>query len=162
MGDCNFSLTFAVVDYFCHDLLLGTSFIHESRSNLLFDKPTPMLKVNDGRVSLTMVRTAASNSGSRNRRAEAFEVGGHCRIRKKGPTARTRGGLQPWSTDLWRVERITDHVVTVRSVESSGVHLDVGRDDVLPVIAPSTAGTPEEAATPFEGDPVGGPSACGE
>ena len=51
MGDCNMSLTFEIVDYFCHDLLLGTSFIHESRSNLLFDKPTPMLRVNDGRVA---------------------------------------------------------------------------------------------------------------
>ena len=40
--------------------------------------------------------------------------------------------------------------------------MDVGRDDVLPVIAPSTARTPEKVATPVEGDPVGGPSACGE
>ena len=119
-------------------------------------------KANIIRAQAKQVKGYAQRKKPRNRRAEAFEVGGHCRIRKKGPTARTRGGLQPWSTDLWRVERITDHVVTVRSVESSGVHLDVGRDDVLPVIAPSTAGTPEEADTPFEGDPVGGPSASGE
>ena len=119
-------------------------------------------KANITRAQAKQVKGYAQRKKPRNRRAEAFEVGGHCRIRKKGPTARTRGGLQPWSTDLWRVERITDHVVTVRSVENSGVHLDVGRDDVLPVIAPSTARTPEEVATPFEGDPVGGPSACGE
>ena len=119
-------------------------------------------KANITRAQAKQVKGYAQRKKPRNRRAEAFEVGGHCRIRKKGPTARTRGGLQPWSTDLWKVERITDHVVTVRSVENSGVHMDVGRDDVLPVIAPSTTRAPEEIATPFEGDPVGGPSACGE
>ena len=70
--------------------------------------------------------------------------------------------MLPWSTDIWIVERITDHNETVRSVERPGVTLDLGRDDVLPVMAPPTAGIPGEADTPFEGDPVGGPSASGE
>ena len=70
----------------------------------------------------------AQRKKPRNRRVEAFEVGGHCRIRKKGPTSRTRGGLLPWSTALWIVERITDHNVTVRSVESAGVKLDLCND----------------------------------
>ena len=119
-------------------------------------------KANILRAQDKQTKGYAQRKKPRNRRVEAFEVGSHCRIRKKGPTSRTRGGLLPWSTALWIVEHITDHNVTVRSVESAGVKLDLGRDDILPVVAPPTTTTTQDAGTQFEGGPVGGPSTSGE
>ena len=41
-------------------------------------------------------------------------------------------------------------------------HYNLGRDDILPVVAPPTTATTQDAGTQFEGDPVGGPSASGK
>lgn len=51
LADCSFCLTFAVVSELCHNLILGTSFFHESRAVIHFQREEPFMLVTDGKIT---------------------------------------------------------------------------------------------------------------